>query len=212
MSGPTWLSFNAGTRTFSGTPQAADVGTASVSVSASDGNGGSVSDTFVITVSAGNNPLVPSVGVLVSNLGQIGNRSADLSTRDKAQAFTTGSNPGGYELTSVEFRIAVNAVATYDVGIFSSDEKSTKALTATELHEPHARLGTLACPALTVNDNDVVYTCTTSGIDLEASTTYLLVVDSGSDAANVLRDTTSDAQDPGGFPAGSLPTTAFSET
>ena len=49
---PTWLSFAAGTRTFSGTPQAADAGTVSVEVTASDGNGGSVSDTFDITVAA----------------------------------------------------------------------------------------------------------------------------------------------------------------
>ena len=47
---PTWLAFAAGTRTFSGTPQAADEGTVSVKVTASDGNGGSVSDTFDITV------------------------------------------------------------------------------------------------------------------------------------------------------------------
>ena len=47
---PTWLAFAAGTRTFSGTPQAADAGTVSVEVTASDGNGGSVSDTFDITV------------------------------------------------------------------------------------------------------------------------------------------------------------------
>ena len=49
---PTWLAFAAGTRTFSGTPQAADAGTVSVEVTASDGNGGSVSDTFDITVAA----------------------------------------------------------------------------------------------------------------------------------------------------------------
>ena len=47
---PTWLAFAADTRTFSGTPQAADAGTVSVKVIASDGNGGSVSDTFDITV------------------------------------------------------------------------------------------------------------------------------------------------------------------
>ena len=47
---PTWLSFDASTRTFSGTPQAADAGTAAVKVTASDGNGGSVSDEFDITV------------------------------------------------------------------------------------------------------------------------------------------------------------------
>ena len=47
---PTWLAFTAGTRTFSGTPQAADAGTVAVKVTASDGKGGSVSDTFDITV------------------------------------------------------------------------------------------------------------------------------------------------------------------
>ena len=47
---PAWLSFTAGTRTFSGTPQSGDVGTLSVKVTASDGNGGSVSDTFDIVV------------------------------------------------------------------------------------------------------------------------------------------------------------------
>ena len=47
---PTWLAFAAGTRTFSGTPQAADTRTVSVKVIASDGNGGSVSDEFDITV------------------------------------------------------------------------------------------------------------------------------------------------------------------
>ena len=49
---PTWLDFAASTRTFSGTPQAADAGTVSVKVTASDGNGGSVSDEFDITVAA----------------------------------------------------------------------------------------------------------------------------------------------------------------
>ena len=52
---PAWLSFDAATRTFSGTPQAADVETVSVKVTASDGNGGSVSDTFDIVVSAAAN-------------------------------------------------------------------------------------------------------------------------------------------------------------
>ena len=52
---PPWLSFTAATRTFSGTPQAADVGTVSVKVTASDGNGGSVSAPFDIVVSAAAN-------------------------------------------------------------------------------------------------------------------------------------------------------------
>ena len=62
---PTWLAFTAGTRTFSGTPQAADAGTVSVKVTASDGNGGSVSDTFDITVAADTTPpTLTSVEVL----------------------------------------------------------------------------------------------------------------------------------------------------
>ena len=58
---PAWLSFAAGTRTFSGTPQAADVGTVAVKVTASDGNGGSVSDTFDITVSAAGDTTPPTL-------------------------------------------------------------------------------------------------------------------------------------------------------
>ena len=58
---PAWLSVAAGTRTFSGTPQAADVGTVAVKVTASDGNGGSVSDTFDITVSAAGDTTPPTL-------------------------------------------------------------------------------------------------------------------------------------------------------
>ncbi|MXW47634.1 MAG: hypothetical protein F4Z97_03145, partial [Gammaproteobacteria bacterium] len=49
---PDWLGFTAVTRTFAGTPQAADAGTLTVKVTADDGNGGSVSDTFDIAVNA----------------------------------------------------------------------------------------------------------------------------------------------------------------
>jgi hypothetical protein len=47
---PAWLSFDANTRTFSGTPTAGDVGTIQVRVSASDGQGGSVDDAFDLAV------------------------------------------------------------------------------------------------------------------------------------------------------------------
>ena len=55
---PTWLTFAATTRTFSGMPAAADVGTTvAVKVTASDGNGGSVSDEFnIVVVAAHCNP------------------------------------------------------------------------------------------------------------------------------------------------------------
>ncbi|MGH8618703.1 MAG: putative Ig domain-containing protein [Burkholderiales bacterium] len=47
---PGWLAFNTGSRTFSGTPVNADVGTLSVRVTATDGAGVSASDTFDLGV------------------------------------------------------------------------------------------------------------------------------------------------------------------
>lgn len=47
---PGWLTFNSGTRTFSGTPQDSDIGSINVKVTASDGSL-TASDTFTITVS-----------------------------------------------------------------------------------------------------------------------------------------------------------------
>ncbi|MDI4237344.1 DUF4082 domain-containing protein, partial [Bradyrhizobium sp. Arg237L] len=47
---PSWLTFNAATRTFSGTPTSANVGTAGVQVSATDPAGLSASETFNIAV------------------------------------------------------------------------------------------------------------------------------------------------------------------
>jgi len=56
---PPWLSFDAATRTFSGTPANGDVGTWTVEVTANDGFGGEVIDTFVITVANTND--VPTI-------------------------------------------------------------------------------------------------------------------------------------------------------
>lgn len=47
---PAWLTFDANTLTFSGTPLVADAGTIAVKVTADDGNGGLASDTFEIAV------------------------------------------------------------------------------------------------------------------------------------------------------------------
>ncbi len=60
---PAWLSFNPATRTFSGTPSDSDVGTISIDVIASDGNGGMVTDTFNITIADTNaTPAITNVG------------------------------------------------------------------------------------------------------------------------------------------------------
>ena len=76
---PTWLTFAAGTRTFSGTPQTADVGTVSVKVTASDGTGGSVSDEFDIMVSAASN--TPATGApTITGTAQVGQTLTAVTT------------------------------------------------------------------------------------------------------------------------------------
>lgn len=54
---PSWLAFNPTTRTFSGTPQSADVGTLTVKVTATDTGSLSVSDTFTLAVAHGLNEI-----------------------------------------------------------------------------------------------------------------------------------------------------------
>ncbi|NIY73322.1 hypothetical protein HCZ30_12880 [Marivivens donghaensis] len=58
---PSWLSFDASTRTFSGTPQDADVGTISVRVTATDTGSLTATDDFAITVNARPDSTAPTV-------------------------------------------------------------------------------------------------------------------------------------------------------
>ena len=74
---PSWLGFDAGTRTFSGTPASVgDAGTLTVKVTANDGNGGNggnggtVSDEFHITVSDGGGLPVTTFASSASSAGE----------------------------------------------------------------------------------------------------------------------------------------------
>jgi Ca2+-binding RTX toxin-like protein len=53
---PSWLSFNAATRTFSGNPAHGDIGSLSLKVTATDNAGATASSTFALTVGAASNP------------------------------------------------------------------------------------------------------------------------------------------------------------
>ena len=129
---PSWLTFDAPGPGFSGLPQAADVETVSVKVTASDGNGGSVSDTFDIVVSADTTTSVS--GVLVSNVGQTSENVQGFGDTDFAQSFTTGTNPTGYTLTSIELKLSGSpgdATATPTVKLFSVSATGTEVATFT---------------------------------------------------------------------------------
>ena len=117
-----------------------------------------------------------SSSVLVSNMGQTAPHSADLSRADYAQGFTTGSNAGGYTLTSVEIDIfTVRTSTDFSVSIHASEANPNPSLP----RRPSTRLATLTAPGtLTTGANAFTHT----GLDLSANTTYFVVVDSN--AAN----------------------------
>ena len=90
---PSWLTFTAATRTFSGTPQAADVGTVSVKVTVRDGNGGSVSDGFEIVVSA-------SVPGAPTGLSATAGGTTQINLTWTAPAGNGGATLSGYKIES----------------------------------------------------------------------------------------------------------------
>ncbi|WP_331345210.1 putative Ig domain-containing protein [Cellvibrio sp. UBA7661] len=95
---PAWLSFNSATRTFSGTPANSDVGTITIDVTADDGNGGTVTDTFTITIANTND--APTVANIIPNQN---------ATEDAAFNFQFASNTfADAELDSLTYSAQLN--------------------------------------------------------------------------------------------------------
>ncbi|MDY4375274.1 putative Ig domain-containing protein [Pectobacterium carotovorum] len=69
---PSWLTFNAATGTFSGTPANRDVGSLTIKVTATDGSNASVSTTFGLTVTNVNDAPVVSTPIPPQNVAQGG--------------------------------------------------------------------------------------------------------------------------------------------
>ncbi|MFJ5479208.1 putative Ig domain-containing protein [Pectobacterium carotovorum] len=89
---PSWLTFNAATGTFSGTPANGDVGNLSIRVTATDGSNASVSTTFGLTVTNVNDAPVVSGTIPAQNIAQGGS----LNITIPAGTFT---DPDGDTLT-----------------------------------------------------------------------------------------------------------------
>ena len=124
---------------------------------------------------------------LISNLGQSSAGSGDF-TNDQAQAFTTGSNSGGYSLTKVVINSLLGLGADFTVSVHENDSGA-----------PGTSLGTLTNPTVPDASPAADHEFTHSGIDLAASTTYFIVVDVGASSTSYLiYNTNSDAEDTGG--------------
>ena len=137
---------------------------------------------------------------LVSNLDQPKYGFGPLKDYDLAQAFTTGANGGGYTLTSVEIAL-YNATDTAFPGTVSIWNESS-------VRRPDSSMGTLTNPSLSSVGTCKVLPCpeaayqftSSSGIVLDASATYFVVIDADSSGASLVNtvNTLSDRQDSGG--------------
>jgi hypothetical protein len=152
---PAWLSFDAATRTFSGTPLSTDIGTVSIDVIANDGNGGTVTDTFNITV--GNSNDAPTVANAIPNQN---------ATEDAAFSFQFAANTFADPDIGDTLTYSVSALPTW-----LSFDANTRTFSGTPLN---ADVGTISI-AVTATD----------GAGLTASDTFDLTVTNTNDAPTV---------------------------
>ena len=110
---PSWLTFNASTRTFSGTPASADVGTLGVKAVATDLGGLAASETFNVTVST-----APTTVSLFSN----SDTPATLSDPDASQVNlgVRFSSSAAGTITGIKYYKSANDTGTHTASLWTS--------------------------------------------------------------------------------------------
>ncbi len=139
---PSWLNFDGGTRTFTGTPLQADVGTLTVRVTATDGDGLSTFDDFDIVVSNTTDApvITPGQSFDIEENSEpstpVGTVDANDPDGDPLQSFQIVSgNDGNFQIHPTTGQITLAAGAqldhegtdTYTLGITVSDGTNTSA-------------------------------------------------------------------------------------
>jgi hypothetical protein len=137
---PAWLSFNATTHTFSGTPTTADLGTVQVRVTGKDSGNLSATEDFAITVSSNAAPTVAanttaavSASSASLNLSSLFTDVGDTLT----YAITSGALPTGLSLSNgvISGTVAsANIAAPAAVGITATDSFGLTASTSLKLY------------------------------------------------------------------------------
>ena len=123
---PTWLTFTAGTRTFSGTPQAGDTGTVTVKVTAADGISGAASDTFNIVVSAAYGiTITESGGTSVSEDGGTDSYTVVLNRAPSHSVTVTATAGAGTEVHASGGTAGATASLTFTTANWSQAQTIT---------------------------------------------------------------------------------------
>ncbi len=179
---PAWLAFNPGTRTFSGTPGNAHVGTVSITVRATDLVGSWVEDTFDLTVANVNDPPVGSP-VITGTAAEDQTLSADLSgvsDADGLGAFSyqwtrngvdiAGATASTYLLVDADVQTQIRVRVSYVDGL-GTTETLTSAPTAPVVNVNDAPTGTPVVQGTA--EEDQTLTADTSGIgDLDGIASF----------------------------------------
>ena len=126
---------------------------------------------------------------LVSTTGQTAT-STNLNA-DYAQAFTTGSNSGGYVLTRVDWKFSRDGTDPLPLA------NVTVSINQDSSGAPGAVIATLSNPASLPSDGLAQFTAAGNGIPLAANTTYFAVFDTSFQSSDDLFKTSSDAEDTG---------------
>ncbi|MBF0212756.1 MAG: tandem-95 repeat protein [Magnetococcales bacterium] len=185
---PSWLTFNASTRTFSGTAPSSGVSSLNIRVTAKDNKGGSISDTFTLTLPVTNHPPVASTDAVTVTSGQsITDTLNALDGDGDRLSYAIVANPGQGQVTITNaatgaFTYTPNAGATgSDSFTFKANDGQADSNTATVTvtiqranHAPVATNGTLSVTGSTAA------TGTLSATDADGDSLTYAIVANGS--------------------------------
>ncbi len=194
---PSWLSFDAATQTFTGTPLNGDVGSIEVTVTASDGTL-STTDTFTLTVvNTNDDPTAVSLSASAIDENSDGGVIGDLSTTDVDAGDThtytlSGTDASSFEIVNGQLKLKAGVSAnyetqsTYAVTVTSTDGSGSTfaqsfSVTINDVNEAPTAI---AITATAIDENAtgvVVGTLSTTDEDAGDTIAYSL---SGTDAAS----------------------------
>ena len=128
--------------------------------------------------------------VLVSNTGQAAEDN-QTETQNRAQSFTTGTNPAGYVLSSIVVGYNDTAGDTFSAAVWTTNSSGA----------PNALKHSLTAPT-TISQGDLTFTAPANAT-LDASTTYAVVMDlTNTNGVTFTRTSTENPDEDSGAAAG----------
>ncbi|WP_052435572.1 DUF4082 domain-containing protein [Bradyrhizobium japonicum] len=186
---PTWLAFNASTRTFTGTPTAANIGTASIKVTATDLAGAATSETFNIAVGSPNKAPTAVADVAdATEKGGIANGSGGSPATGNVLTNDTDPDTGDTKtVTAVSFGTTAGTLGTALAGAHGSIVLSANGTFTYTINENDSAVQALRLSTNTLTDTFNYTMRDTGGL---TSTTTLTVTIHGADDTPVLASQT----------------------